>query len=252
MAARKPLIAGNWKMYGRAADLAEVAALAERIGAASGAIDTLICPPAPYVAQAFWQAKDKGIVIGAQDCSAVSEDSARTGEFSAAMLADAGARYVLAGHSERRTLQGETNALVRQKAQATLAAGMIPIVCVGETRAQRDSGAAASVVAEQVRESVPEEGAGVVVAYEPVWAIGGDRTPTPAEIADVHAVIRETLAQRFGDQANGIRILYGGSVGPKNAGEIFAAEGVDGALVGRASLKAADFSAIILAHPAAT
>ncbi len=252
MAARKPLIAGNWKMYGRAADLAEIAVLAERIGSAANAVDALICPPAPYVAQAAGQALGKGVLIGAQDCSAVGEDSARTGEFSAAMLADAGAKYIIVGHSERRSLHGEPSALVRKKAQAALAAGVIPIICVGETRTQRDSGAAASVVAEQVRESIPEEGPAIVVAYEPVWAIGGDRTPTIAEIAEVHGVVRETLAQRFGDQATGIRILYGGSVGPKNAGEIFATEGVDGALVGRASLKAADFSAIILAHPAAS
>lgn len=251
MAARKPLIAGNWKMYGRAADLAEIAALSERIGAASSVIDALICPPAPYVAEAARQARGKGVLVGAQDCSAMADDSARTGEISAAMLADAGAAYVIVGHCERRSL-GETSELVRKKAEAALAAGIIPIICVGETRAQRDSGAAISVVAEQVSQSVPEGSTAIVVAYEPVWAIGGDRTPTTAEISEVHSAIRATLTQRFGDQANGIRILYGGSVGPKNAGEIFAAEGVDGALVGRASLKAADFSAIILAHPAAT
>lgn len=252
MAARKPLIAGNWKMYGRAADLAEIAALSERIGTASSAIDALICPPAPYVAEAAKQARGKGVLVGAQDCSATADDGARTGEISAAMLADAGAAYVIVGHSERRSLHGETSELVRKKAEATLAARIIPIICVGETRAQRDSGAAIAVVAEQVSQSVPEGSTAIVVAYEPVWAIGGDRTPTTAEISEVHSAIRATLTQRFGDQANGIRILYGGSVGPKNAGEIFAAEGVDGALVGRASLKAADFSAIILAHPAAT
>lgn len=238
-------------MYGRAADLGEIAALSATIGAAAGAIDALICPPAPFVAQAVWQAKGKNVLIGAQDCSAVAEDSARTGEVSAAMLADAGARYVIVGHSERRSQHEESDALVRRKAQAAMAAGLIPIVCVGETRAQRDAEQASSVVASQVRDSVPEEGVAFAVAYEPVWAIGGDRTPTPAEIGEIHSVIRETLAERFGAQANHMRILYGGSVGPKNAGEIFAVDGVDGALVGRASLKAADFSAIILAHPAA-
>lgn len=251
MAARKPLIAGNWKMYGRAADLGEIAALSESIGAVAGKVDALICPPAPYVQSAVWHARGKGVLIGAQDCSAVAEDSARTGEFSAAMLADAGAQYVIVGHSERRSQHGESDGLVWRKAEAALASGLIPIVCVGETRAQRNAGGVADIVSAQVRDSVPVAGAGVVVAYEPVWAIGGDRTPTPAEITEVHTLIRETLAQRFGAQANRIRILYGGSVGPKNAGEIFAAEGVDGALVGRASLKAADFSAIILAHPAA-
>lgn len=251
MAARKPLIAGNWKMYGRAGDLGEIATLATQVGAIADRVEALICPPAPYIQSAAWQNRSTSILIGAQDCSPVAEDSARTGEFSAAMLADAGAKYVIVGHSERRALQGETDAIVCKKAEAALAAKLIPIICVGETRAQREAGQVAQIVGAQVRGSVPVQGSAIVVAYEPVWAIGGERTPTPAEIAEVHAVIRQTLAERCGDEANGIRILYGGSVGPKNAGEIFAAEGVDGALVGRASLKAADFSAIILAHPAA-
>lgn len=251
MAARKPLIAGNWKMYGRAADLGQIAALAEAIGGVADKVDALICPPAPYIPQSAWGARGKPILIGAQDCSAVGTDSARTGEFSAAMLADVGAKYVIVGHSERRQQHGETDALVRQKAEAAIAAGLIPIICVGETRAHRDAGDASKVVSDQVRASVPDAGQGVVVAYEPVWCIGGDRTPTTTEISEIHRAIRETLADAFGSKANDVRILYGGSVGPANAGEIFAAEGVDGALVGRASLKAADFSAIILAHPAA-
>jgi triosephosphate isomerase (TIM) len=250
MAARKPLIAGNWKMFGRAANLGEITALSETIGAASGAIDVLVCPPATYIAAA--QSRGKGVIIGAQDCSGTSEDAARTGELSAAMLAESGARYIIVGHSERRTLHGETSDLVRRKAEAAHAAGVTPIICVGETMAEREAGRVAEIVGQQVRESVPEQGAGIVVAYEPVWAIGGTRTPTLPEIAEVHTLIRSVLAERFGAEANAIRILYGGSVGPKNAGEIFAVEGVDGALVGRASLKAADFAAIILAHPAAT
>jgi triosephosphate isomerase (TIM) len=252
MAARKPLIAGNWKMYGRAADLGEIAALAEAIGPAAAAIEALICPPAAYIPQAAWQARGKPILIGAQDCSAHAEDAARTGEISAAMLADVGARYVIVGHSERRSLYGESDELVRRKAEAVIAAGITPIICVGETRAEHDAGRVGEVIAAQVRQSVPEQGANAVVAYEPVWAIGGDRTPTPAEIAEVHTLIRGVLSERFGAQANAMRILYGGSVGPKNAADIFRAEGVDGALVGRASLRAADFSAIILAHPAAS
>lgn len=252
MAARTPLIAGNWKMYGRASDLGEIAALSDAIGTVAGKVEALICPPACFVQSAAWQARGKPVAIGAQDCSAAQEDAARTGEVSASMLADAGARYVIVGHSERRTLHGEGNELIRKKAEAVLAAGITPIVCVGETLAEREAGRVGAVVGAQVRESVPENGAGAVVAYEPVWAIGGNRTPTPAEIAEVHALIRDVLAERFGGQANAMRILYGGSVGPKNAAEIFAAEGVDGALVGRASLKAADFSAIILAHPAAS
>jgi len=251
MAARKPIIAGNWKMYGRAADLGEIAALSERIGAASRAIDALICPPAVYVAAAAAEARGTGVLIGAEDCSETALDAARTGEVSAAMLADVGASYVIVGHSERRTYHGESNDLVRKKAEAAIAAKLIPIVCVGETLTEREAGRVSEVVGAQVRQSVPDNGVVAVVAYEPVWAIGGNRTPTPPEIAEVHTLIRAVLAERFGAEADSMRILYGGSVGPKNAGEIFSAEGVDGALVGRASLKAADFAAIILAHPAA-
>ena len=250
--ARKPLIAGNWKMYGRAASLAEIAALEGAIGAAGGRLDVLICPPAPYIPAAAAQARGTSVQIGAQDCSAVAEDSARTGEISAAMLADAGARYVIVGHSERRSQHGESDALVRKKAEAAMAAGLIPIVCVGETQAERAGGTVADVIAAQVENSMPSDGAGFVIAYEPVWCIGGDRTPTMQEIGEVHAVIRRTLAGKIGGAADGVRILYGGAVNPKNAAEIFGVEGVDGALVGRASLKAADFSAIILSHPAAT
>jgi triosephosphate isomerase len=166
------------------------------------------------------------------------------------MLADVGARYVIVGHSERRTIHAESNDLVRRKAEAALVAGLTPIVCVGETLAEREAGRVGEIVGAQVRESTPA-GAGIVVAYEPVWAIGGTSTPTVPEIEEVHRLIRESLAERLASEASGVRILYGGSVGPKNAAEIFAAEGVDGALVGRASLKAADFAAIILSHPAA-
>ncbi|HYD72281.1 MAG TPA: triose-phosphate isomerase [Candidatus Binatia bacterium] len=252
MAARKPLIAGNWKMYGRAASLAEIAALERAIGPAGARLDVLICPPVPYLHGAMAQARGTNIQVGAQDCSAVADDSARTGEVSAAMLADAGARYVIVGHSERRSQHGESDALVRKKAEAATAAGLIPIVCVGETHAERASGDVAGVISSQVRNSMPVEGAGFVIAYEPVWCIGGDRTPTMEEIGEVHAAIRQTLTDRIGDAAHGVRILYGGAVNPKNAAQIFGADGVDGALVGRASLKAADFSAIILSHPAAT
>jgi triosephosphate isomerase len=252
MAARKPLIAGNWKMYGRAASLAEIAALEGAIGAAGARLDVLICPPAPYLQAAVSQARGTSIQVGAQDCSAGAEDAARTGEVNAAMLADAGARYVIVGHSERRSQHGESDALVRKKAEAAMAAGLIPIVCVGETQAERAGGTVADVISTQVRNSMPGEGVGFVIAYEPVWCIGGDRTPSMEEIGEVHAVIRQTLAGRIGGAADGVRTLYGGAVNPKNAAEIFAVDGVDGALVGRASLKAADFSAIILAHPAAT
>lgn len=251
MTARKPLIAGNWKMFGRAADLGEISTLRETIGRAGEAIDVLICPPAAYVQAAATQSRGGPILIGGQDCSAHAADAARTGEISAAMLADIGARYVINGHSERRQNHKETDDLVRQKAECAMAAGLIPIVCVGETQAERAGGKVAEVVSGQVRASSPSQGGGFVIAYEPVWAIGGTSTPTIAEIGEVHALIRETLTAQFGAGANAVRILYGGSVGPKNAGEIFRVPGVDGALVGRASLKAADFSAIILGHPAA-
>lgn len=251
MAARKPLIAGNWKMHGRRADLAEAAALRQAAGAALSRVDVLICPPAPYIEAALAAVKGAEVIVGAQDCSQVAADAARTGEISAGMLADVGAQYVIVGHSERRTLLGETDDQVRQKAEAAQAAGLKPIVCVGETQGQRESGQAAAVVAGQVRASTPASAEGLVVAYEPVWAIGGSRTPTLEEIAEIHGVVRSELTARYGAAGEGVRVLYGGSVNPKNAGEIFKVEGVDGALVGRACLKATDFSAIITAHPAA-
>jgi triosephosphate isomerase len=251
MAARTPLIAGNWKMYGRRADLGEIAAVGARLGRVNGRVEALICPPSPYIAAAAEAARDTALAIGAQDCSSLAADAARTGEVNAAMLADQGARYVIVGHSERRTLMGETDALVAAKAVAALQAGLTPIVCVGETKEERAGGRVAEVLGAQVRASAPAPAAGAyVVAYEPVWCIGGDRTPTPGEIAEAHGVIRAMLAQ-IGADADATRILYGGSVAPNNAAAVFSAEGVDGALVGRASLKADDFSAIIFAHPAA-
>lgn len=245
---RRPLLAGNWKMFGRSADLAEIAALAERIGPAGTKVEALICPTSPYVAAAFAAARGTEIAVGGQDCSAVADDGARTGEVSAAMLADCGARYVILGHSERRAQHGESDGLVARKAEAAIAAGLVPIVCVGETRVDRDAGKELEVVATQVRQSLPRGEGAVVVAYEPVWCIGADRIPTVQEITDMHTNIRAVLGAR----GETTRILYGGSVNPKNAHEVFSCPGVDGALVGRASLKAADFAAIIMAHPAAS
>lgn len=242
MAALRPLIAGNWKMFGRRSDLAEIEKLAA--DAREVAVDVLICPPYPLIGAALAVGAGAGVLIGAQDCSAVAADAARTGEVSAEMLADIGATHVIVGHSERRSQHGESDALVRRKAEAALSAGLIPIVCVGETLAQRDAGKTEEVIAAQVRASAPAE-AGIVIAYEPVWAIGGDRTPSVEEIADVHGIVRETLSVA-------VRVLYGGSVGPKNAAEIFTSPAVDGALVGRASLKAADFALIVRAYPAVT
>jgi triosephosphate isomerase len=243
MSATKPLIVGNWKMFGRTRDLAELASLANQAGAAAERIDLVIAPTAVYVPQAVYATRGTLVAIGGQDCSAESRDSARTGEVSAAMLADVGARYCIVGHSERRANHGETDDLVRLKAEAALGAGLIPIICVGETKAEREAGRAVAVVCAQVAGAVPQGQDQLAIAYEPVWAIGGDRPPTVEEIAEVHAAIRSVRPS--------VRILYGGAVNPANAGAIFAAPYVDGALVGRASLKAADFAAIILAHPAA-
>ena len=247
---RRPLIAGNWKMFGRAGDLAEIAMLGEAIGPFGEAIEVAICPPATLLAQAVWRARGGPVRIGAQDCQP-GADGARTGDINAAMLADAGAVFCIVGHSERRRDHGETDAMVAAKAAAAAAAGLAPIICVGETLEERKGGAAITVVTRQLAASTPKDaGADTVIAYEPVWAIGTGLTPTLAEIAEIHGVIRARLAAGFGAAGDAMRVLYGGSVKPGNAAEIFAVEGVDGALVGGASLKAADFGAIIGAHPA--
>jgi triosephosphate isomerase len=243
--ARRPLIVGNWKMFGRLADLDEVAALEDALGGVVGA-DVVVCPPFTLLAEGARRFVASPVAWGAQDVSA-KPDGAQTGEISAEMLADCGARYVIVGHSERRRDHGETDALVRTKAERALAAGLIPIICVGETIEQRKAGQASAVVVGQVGASTPAQ-AGSVIAYEPVWAIGTGLTPTLEEIAEIHAVIRQALPSGRTTSTN---LLYGGSVKPSNAAEIFSVENVDGALVGGASLKAVDFSAIIAAHPMA-
>ncbi|MGE0044875.1 MAG: triose-phosphate isomerase [Hyphomonadaceae bacterium] len=248
---RRPLIAGNWKMYGLAASLAEIDALAERAAGAAAVVDIVLCPPSTLTAQMAWKLRGKPFGLGGQDCHAARE-GAHTGDVSAAMLKDAGCAYVILGHSERRRDHGETDALVRAKAEAAAAAGLWPIVCVGETVEERKAGHAGEVVRGQLAGSLPDAAPeGLVVAYEPVWAIGTGLTPTLNEIEEIHGVVRAALAERYGARSDAIRVLYGGSVKPGNAGEIFAVPRVDGALVGGASLKAADFAAIILAHPAA-
>lgn len=250
MAARTPLIAGNWKMFGRTADLKEIDATLNAVGEAT-TIEIVFCPPATLLARAAERVRGRRAVVGAQDCHVESE-GAHTGDLSAPMLADCGAAYVIVGHSERRKAHGETSEEVAGKARAALAAGLAPIICVGETLAEREAGRAADVVAAQLAESAPAEGgARLVIAYEPVWAIGTGLTPTVEQIADIHAMLRTRLTARLGPAGEGVRLLYGGSVKPGNAAEIFRAPNVDGALVGGASLKAADFSAIIKAHPAA-
>lgn len=232
----RPLIAGNWKMHGT---LREAAALAEavRAGAPAGA-DLLVCPPFVHLHVVAAAMLGQPVAVGAQDCHAAAK-GAHTGDVAAVMLRDVGATQVILGHSERRADHGETDAGVRAKAEAAIGAGLTPIICVGETLAQREAGEAEAVVAAQVKGSLPEGflAAGGVVAYEPVWAIGTGRTPTEADIAAIHAVLR-------GLTSPATRLLYGGSVKPANAKAILGLPHVDGALVGGASLVAADFLAI--------
>ncbi len=237
-------------MNGLAASLAEVSAL--NAAHSAPVCEMLLCPPATLLAQMAWAAKGSALAVGGQDCHP-DAGGAHTGDISAAMLKDAGASYVILGHSERRADHGESDALVRAKAGAALAAGLVAIVCVGETEAQRDAGQTLDVIGAQLDGSVPDgaTAATLVVAYEPVWAIGTGRTPTIPQIAEVHAFLRDRLTARIGAEAAGVRLLYGGSVKPSNAVEIFAVPHVDGALVGGASLKAADFGAIVTALSAA-
>ncbi len=252
-AAPRPLVAGNWKMNGlRRPALAEFNRLL-RLTAKPPRLrpEVVICPPATLLTVlAAAVAKAKGgrrIALGGQDCHS-AEKGAHTGDVSAEMLRDAGARYVIVGHSERRADHGEDDALVQAKAAAAHRAGLVAIVCVGETLAERDAGRAVEVVRRQVAGSLPAgaTAGNTVVAYEPVWAIGTGRTPTPADVATIHGEIRAELARRVADGGL-VRILYGGSVKPTNAAELMAVANVDGALVGGASLTAADFWPIVIA-----
>lgn len=237
---RRKLAAGNWKMNGTQAVLSELAALDTPSN-----IDTLICPPATLISRAAQMSGD--VAIGGQDCH-ISKNGAHTGDTSAEMLADAGASYVITGHSERRTDHGESSATVAAKTKSVWDENLVAIVCIGETLAEREAGQTLAVVADQLLQSTPDgaTGANTVIAYEPVWAIGTGLVPTLEQIAEVHDFMRAELAKRFGaETADAIRLLYGGSVKPTNASFIFATSNVDGALVGGASLKAADFNGII-------
>ena len=238
------LAAGNWKMNGLRADLSEARALAAAFPDPSCSV--LLCPPATLIAAMADAVAGSAVALGGQDCHAQAS-GAHTGDISAQMLADSGARYVILGHSERRADHGESSADVAAKARAAHAAGLRAIICLGETEAERDGGQTLDVVLSQLAQSLPvgADAANTVIAYEPVWAIGTGRTPTLDQIAEVHDALREKLP----DAA--ISLLYGGSVKPGNAAEIFAIANVDGALVGGASLKAADFGAIIAALDAA-
>ncbi len=242
---RRPLIAGNWKMNG----LQQAASELDRIVAGARelppGIDLLICPPATLIAGFAARARGSAVAIGAQDCHAEAS-GAFTGDISAEMLKDAGASAVILGHSERRSYHHESDAEVRAKVLAARRAGLLAIVCVGETRAERDAGRAPAIVAAQLDGSLPDgaAAANLVVAYEPVWAIGSGLIPTPADVAEMHGLIRERLRDRFAAEGEGIRILYGGSVKASNAKDLMSVTDVDGALVGGASLKADELLAI--------
>ena len=258
----RQLIAGNWKMHGLS-EPANALAAGLRMGADGLACDLLVCPPFVHIQTVAYLLKGSAVAVGGQDCHAASQ-GAHTGDVSAPMLADLGASFVILGHSERRQNHGETDAAVRAKTLAAMAAGLTPIVCVGETEAERTGGRETATVGAQLAGSLPEGFAGVV-AYEPVWAIGTGRTPTEADVAAMHAFIRATLVRQLGAAGQGgagqggagpgagvqgMRILYGGSVKPSNAASLLAIADVGGALVGGASLVAEDFLGIARAAPA--
>jgi triosephosphate isomerase len=247
--APRPLVAGNWKMNGLKASAAELARMVEGAAGIPAAVDLLICPPATLLSRFADAAAGSRIAIGAQDCHA-EPSGAHTGDIAAEMIADAGGRAVIVGHSERRADHDESDADVKAKAHAAARAGLIAIVCVGETREEREAGATIARIGRQLDGSLPDafDAAGLVVAYEPVWAIGTGLTPTPQDVAEVHRFIRDRLVARNPKEGGMVRILYGGSVKPANARELLSVANVNGALVGGASLKAADFLAIAAAY----
>ena len=247
----RPLIAGNWKMNGLRSFSVEFEAMLAGAADVAAKADLLVCPPATLIAEFAERARrSERLAVGAQDCHPKAS-GAHTGDISAEMLADAGARAIIVGHSERRADHGETDVLVRQKAEAVWRAGLTAIVCIGETRHQRDAGQTLDICQGQLNLSLPDgaRSDNLVVAYEPVWAIGTGLTPTTADVEQVHRFIRDLLVARFKGEGARIRILYGGSVKPSNARELMAVANVDGALVGGASLKAADFLAIAAGCP---
>ncbi len=241
----RPLVAGNWKMNGLAASAGEFEQMVAGAGALGGKADLMVCPPATLIARFAELARGSALILGGQDCHS-QPSGAHTGDIAAEMLADAGAKAVIVGHSERRTDHHETDAQVCAKALAAWRAGLTAIVCVGEQRGEREAGETLKVIDRQLDGSLPDgaKAGNLVVAYEPVWAIGTGLTPTVADVGEVHAFIRDRLVQRYGPAGEGVRILYGGSVKPANAGELLAVAEVNGALVGGASLKAADFLGI--------
>jgi triosephosphate isomerase len=248
----RPLVAGNWKMNGLRDAVVEIVLMrgAVEAGEAGGA-EIVLCPPATLLSGAMAVLEGGPIALGGQNCH-VMLAGPHTGDISAAMLKDAGASYVILGHSERRTDHGETSALVKAKAETAIAAGLTAIVCVGETRAERDGGRARAVVADHVDRSLPSNSTAenCVIAYEPVWAVGTGLTPTPSDIKEMHESIRKLLVELRGRSGAKTRILYGGSVKPTNARELLVLPNVDGALVGGASLKSADLMAIATVYRA--
>jgi triosephosphate isomerase len=247
----RPLIAGNWKMNGLKASSAEFEAMLAGAPGVAAKADLLVCPPATLIAAFAEKARgSRTIAIGAQDCHPKAS-GAHTGDLSAEMLADAGASAIIVGHSERRADHGESDALVRQKTEAVWRAGLTAIVCIGETQRQRDAGQALDICRGQLDLSLPDQARAdnLVVAYEPVWAIGTGLTPTVGDVQQIHKFIRDFLIARFNGEGARTRILYGGSVKPSNAAELMAVANVNGALVGGASLKAADFLAIAAGCP---
>lgn len=242
----RPLVAGNWKMNGLRESLNEAAAICKAVAAGgAGKAEIVVCPPATLLMAVTAICEGTKVGVGGQDCHAEAS-GAFTGDISAEMLKDAGATFVILGHSERRAGHHETNEQVRAKAKAALRAGLMAIICIGETRAERDAGGALAIVGKQLVSSIPDNSppGRIVIAYEPVWAIGTGFTPTPQDIAEMHGFIRERMNQHLPDQGANLRILYGGSVNPANAAELLSVEDVDGALVGGASLSCAEFMAI--------
>jgi triosephosphate isomerase len=242
----RPLIAGNWKMNGLRSSMAEFEAMLAGASKVAAKADLLVCPPATLIAAfAAKLAGSNGLAIGGQDCHQ-KPSGAHTGDISAEMLADAGASAVIVGHSERRADHGEGDGLVRQKAEAAWRAGLTAIVCIGETQSHRDAGQTLDICRGQLQGSLPDgaRADNLVVAYEPVWAIGTGLTPTTRDVEQIHQFIREALSARFNQEGTGMRILYGGSVKPSNARELMGVANVNGALIGGASLKATDFLAI--------
>jgi len=247
----RPLIAGNWKMNGLKASMAEFEAMLAGAGAVTARADLLVCPPATLIAAFAEKARgSRALAVGAQDCHPKAS-GANTGDISAEMLRDAGASAIIVGHSERRADHGESDVLVRQKTEAVWRAGLTAIVCIGETQHQRDAGQTLDICRGQLNVSLPDgaKSGTLVVAYEPVWAIGTGLTPTTGDVEQIHKFIRDLLIARFNGEGARIRILYGGSVKPSNAQELMTVANVNGALVGGASLKAADFLAIAAGCP---